>query len=118
MQAQDNRGVDFSPAQTFRIVLQGGSDLGIVLYNGRDLHNTCGLVNYVVVVRNAGPIAITGARVQTQLASVISPAGWTCTAIGGARCAASGSGSIDQPVNLPVEGIVRFDLSSTLALIP
>jgi len=123
VQAQDNGGtanggVDLSAAQTFRIVLQGGSDLGIVLYNGRDLHNGGGLVNYVVVVRNAGPIAINGARVQTQLASVISPAGWTCTPSGGATCTTSGTGSIDQLVNLPVEGVVRFDLTSTLALTP
>jgi uncharacterized delta-60 repeat protein/uncharacterized repeat protein (TIGR01451 family) len=115
----DNGGVNLSPPRTFRIVLQAGSDLGLVIDNGADLHNGGSIVDYTIAVANAGPLPVSGARVQTLLASQLTPLNWTCTASGGATCAqASGSGTLDALVDLPVNATARFDLAAQLAAQP
>ena len=68
---------------------------------------------YTMVVRNDGPSAVTGATVVDTLPSQLTAATWSCVAAGGGTCgAASGSGSINTTVNLPVNATATFTLNA------
>lgn len=66
-------------------------------------------VGYTLVASNAGPTAVSGARVLDSFpASLVAPA-WTCTPGAGSSCGApAGNGNIDLLVNLPVGGSVTL----------
>src|SRR5262249_6389360 len=59
-------------------------------------------LTYTLVVSNAGPSTVTGARVQDALLAPLAGFSWTCTPSGaGASCGtASGTGNIDALVTL------------------
>lgn len=114
-----NGGVDLSPPRTFQIVLQAGTDLGLIIYNGRELHPGGGVLTYTIAVVNAGPLPVRAARVQSRLASQLTPLGWICTASDDPTCGqTTGSGALDALVDLPVNGMARFELSALLAAQP
>jgi uncharacterized repeat protein (TIGR01451 family) len=70
---------------------------------------------YTVTVTNAGPSAVTGARLLDNTPAPLTGASWTCTASGGAQCsAASGSGFIDTLVDLPPGSQVQLLLDTTV----
>lgn len=73
-------------------------------------------VTYTIVASNAGPDPVTGAPVTDTLPAAITGATWTCTAAGGATCAASGTGNLNTAVNLPMGGSATFTVSGTVAL--
>ena len=79
-----------------------------------DEYGAGGVVTYTLVVRNAGPNAVTGARVFDPVPGILHGVTWTCTASLGSRCPASGIGAIDVLVDLPVGGTVTFTLSATV----
>ena len=58
------------------------------------------------------------ARVQDTLDPEFSAVSWTCVGQGGARCAASGNGNLDQNVLLPMGSSVQFLLTATVAALP
>ena len=74
------------------------------------------VVTYTLVARNAGPNAVTGARVFDSAPGILQGVTWTCTASQGSRCPdpASGTGAIDVPVNLLVGGTATFTLIATV----
>src|SRR5439155_713307 len=70
---------------------------------------------YRLVVSNAGPSSVTGARVTDNLPGGISSATWTAAAFGGASAArASGTGSVNTTVNLPPGAFVAFTIIATV----
>ena len=88
---------------------QPTSNLAITKSGSADIEFNHYLI-YTITVRNLGPDAATGARVLDLLPATIGAANWVCVATGGATCAASGAGSIDTLVDLPVNGIATFTL--------
>jgi uncharacterized repeat protein (TIGR01451 family) len=74
------------------------------------------LLTYTVVVTNAGPSNVSGARVQDALPPALAGFAWTCTPSGaGASCATpAGSGNIDALVTLPVGTSATFAVSGTV----
>jgi hypothetical protein len=72
-----------------------------------------GLIQYTLVVTNAGPSAVTGATVTDTFDTGFSGIGWTCVGINGGGCAGAGSGNISQAVNLPVGGAVIYSITAT-----
>lgn len=86
-----------------------GTDLEISMSNGRTYLPPDSLVEYEIFVANAGPLAVQGARVRDPVPPGLADALWTCTPVQGASCpAAAGAGSIDQQVDLPVDGVLRY----------
>lgn len=73
-----------------------------------------GLIQYTLVVGNAGPSAVTGATVTDVLPAALQGVVWTCTGINGGGCAGAGSGNISQSVNLPVGAAVVYSISGTV----
>jgi uncharacterized repeat protein (TIGR01451 family) len=71
-------------------------------------------VTYTIVAANAGPDAVTGAKVTTTLpATLVSPT-WTCAASAGSSCAASGTGSINDTAGLLASGTLTYTLTATI----
>lgn len=94
------------------------SDLSISLSNQTSYVSGGAAVNYRIVVSNPGPAGVAGARVQDTLDADFSGATWTCQPSPGAACMASGSGNLDQRVDLPIGGSVEFLLTATVAALP
>jgi len=87
-----------------------GADLAISKDDGADAVVDGQRVVYTIVVSNPGDIDATGVRVQdTAAAELVNPS-WSCTAQTGGTCPnpASGTGNLDQLVDLLADGQVTF----------
>ena len=69
---------------------------------------------YTVVVTNPGPSDLTGVRVVDTLPVVLTGATWTCAATAGSSCAAGGSGSIDELIDLLAGATATFTVDATV----
>jgi Tol biopolymer transport system component len=87
------------------------ADLAISKSNHSDYVNDAEPVRYLITVRNEGPGAVVGARVEDALAPDFAAAQWQCEADATAWCPPSGSGALDIRVDLPAQtGMrIRFD---------
>lgn len=72
-------------------------------------------LTYTITLTNSGPDAAASTSVTDAFPAAFTNASWTCAASGGASCTASGSGSIDQLVNLPVGGEIVYTVTGTVA---
>lgn len=92
-----------------------GADLAITKTDGVTSAPAGGTVTYSITASNAGPNAVSGAKVTDTFPASLTCT-WTCTGTGGGTCAASGSGSInDSTVNLPVSASVTYTAACTIA---
>jgi uncharacterized repeat protein (TIGR01451 family) len=71
-------------------------------------------IAYTIVARNAGPTAVTGARVADTFPASLAGVTWTCVASAGSSCTASGSGNVDQMVSLIVAGTATYTVHATV----
>lgn len=72
-------------------------------------------VTYTISASNAGPVEATGATVTNTLPAALTDATWTCVGAGGGTCTASGSGNINDTVNLPVGASVTYTVTAKVA---
>jgi uncharacterized repeat protein (TIGR01451 family) len=91
------------------------ADLSITKTDGQTAAVTGTPITYTIVASNAGPSNVFGATVADTLPATITGATWTCVGDGGAFCAANGSGSINDTVDLPVGGTVTYTLTGTIS---
>lgn len=91
------------------------ADVAVGLAAQPTAYTAGGPLAYTLVVSNAGPAAAPGTTVVDLFPAAFTGASWTCTATGGAGCAAAGSGNITQLVNLPPGGQVVFNATGTVA---
>ncbi|MCC6504808.1 MAG: fibronectin type III domain-containing protein, partial [Aquimonas sp.] len=114
-----NATYDAADEVSRRFAVQPGADLQISKSNGVEGLSPQAPVVYSIEVGNAGPSAVVGAALVDTLPAELIDAQWVCTSIQNATCpVASGSGSINVLVDLPVNGILRFDLSAELSAAP
>jgi uncharacterized repeat protein (TIGR01451 family) len=72
-------------------------------------------LTYTIVVSNAGPGDAQGVRVTDDFPAALTGVSWTCSEGGGGTCGtASGSGDIDETVDLPVGTHVTFTAIATV----
>ncbi|WP_257385976.1 beta strand repeat-containing protein [Tahibacter caeni] len=90
------------------------ADLSITKTDGVASVTAGGSVTYTITASNAGPSAATGATVADTFPAV-ETCTWTCVGAGGGSCAASGSGNIADPVNLPAGGSVTYTASCAVS---
>lgn len=95
-----------------------GADLSIIKRNGLRLLPAGQPSTYVLLVNNAGPQDVVGARVTDLLPPQLSNGSWTCSSTGGATCPASGVGTVDALVNMPSGSSVTFLLTVTVQASP
>ncbi|MBK9924254.1 MAG: DUF11 domain-containing protein [Anaerolineales bacterium] len=89
-------------------------DLQITKDDGVTTYIPGSSVTYTIIVSNAGPANVTGATVADTFSSSIT-ATWTCLASTGASCTASGSGSINDIVDIPVSGSLTYTVNASIA---
>jgi hypothetical protein len=114
----DNGGNDTSSEQTFTVTVGAGADLSIAIYDGTDFVEGGGAVVYEITVRNLGPDGSTGARALIVPSPNLVDVSWTCTAFDGGTCSASGSGQIQDFVDLPAGARVVYELTATVQADP
>jgi uncharacterized repeat protein (TIGR01451 family) len=90
------------------------ADLAITKTNGTATSTPGGSTTYTIVASNAGPDPVTGATVADTFPASLSCT-WTCVGAGGGTCAASGSGNINQSVNLPAGGSATFTATCAIS---
>ena len=71
------------------------------------------LVTYDIVVSNPGPSTVPAAVVTDLFPAELTGVWWTCLGSDGGSCNTSGSGDIDETVDLPVGGSVTFVANGT-----
>lgn len=105
-------GADISVAQTNTPAL-GASDLPDDVYQPGELRT------YTIVVSNAGPFGVQGARVLNQVPEGIASGTvtWTCgnEQNGGVCSEGSGAGGIDSAIDLPAGATLTFSLTLMVA---
>lgn len=94
--------------------VQINADLSITKTDGATTEIPGTSVTYTIVASNAGPNPDPAAIVADTFPATITGVTWTCVGAGGATCTASGSGNINQTVNLPVGGSVTFTAIGTI----
>ena len=73
-------------------------------------------IAYTITATNFGPSAVTGATVSDVMPSQLADVTWTCSASAGASCGGvSGSGSINDLVNLAVGASVSYTVNATVS---
>ncbi len=90
------------------------ADLAITKTDGVTTATAGGGVTYTIVASNAGPSAAVGATVADTFPASLTGT-WTCVGAGGGTCTASGSGNINDTVNLPVGGSVTYTVSAMVS---
>ena len=88
------------------------ADLQITKTDGSPTYTPGSPVVYTIVVTNAGPSAVTGAAVTDNFPAEITGASWTCATTGGATCTASGTGDINDTVDLPVGATATYTVTA------
>lgn len=91
------------------------ADLSIVKTSAVNLIGL-GLIQYNLVVANAGPNAVTGAVVADTFPAGLTNILWSCVGVGGGACAANGTGNINQLVDLPNGATVVFSITANVPL--
>ncbi len=94
--------------------LGASADLSITKTDGVTTATPGGSVTYTVTASNAGPSDAAGATVVDSFPAVLTCT-WTCVGAGGGTCTASGSGNINDTVNLPSGGSVTYTASCTIS---
>jgi uncharacterized repeat protein (TIGR01451 family) len=94
------------------------ADLAITVTDNQTLVNRGTQIRYAIVVSNVGTTAVNGATVADNfpgaLQGLSGTVNWTCATTGGATCGgnATGSGSINRTVNMPVGSTITFTTTS------
>lgn len=91
------------------------ADLSIVKTSAVNLISL-GLIQYNLVVANAGPNAVTGAIVADTFPAGLTNILWSCVGVGGGTCVANGTGNINQLVDLPNGATVVFSITANVPL--
>jgi trimeric autotransporter adhesin len=94
------------------------ADLAVTVTNNSSYVTGGATTTYLIRVSNPGPAGVANARVDDALGTEFSGASWTCSGQNGGQCDPSGSGDIDQRVDLPVGSTVTFALTALVAATP
>ncbi len=108
---------NYNPATSqVQIQVLVATDLRVSKDDGRSNAIPGSTVVYDIRVGNAGPLAVQGVRLRDLLPAGLTDALWSCTPLQVATCPqTTGTGDIDQIVDLPVSGILRYELSARVS---
>lgn len=90
------------------------ADLAITKTDGVTSVTPGGSVTYTITASNAGPSNANAALVDDILPPGLTCT-WTCVGAGGGTCTASGSGNINDTVNLPAGGSTTYTATCAIA---
>ncbi|HEX8265600.1 MAG TPA: Ig-like domain repeat protein, partial [Pyrinomonadaceae bacterium] len=107
-----NGGTGNNATDTLNVL---SADLSITKTDGATTAVPGASVTYTITARNNGPSSTTGVTVADTFPAALSGVSWTCIGAGGATCSASGSGNINDTVNLPANGSVTYTATATVS---
>ncbi len=90
------------------------ADAAITKTDGVTTATPGGSVTYTIIASNAGPSNSPGSTVADTFPASLTCT-WTCVGAGGGTCTASGSGNLNDTVNLPAGGSVSYTASCTIS---
>jgi uncharacterized repeat protein (TIGR01451 family) len=91
------------------------ADLSVTKTDGVTTYSAGGTVTYTIVVSNAGPNTVLGASVSDPVPAGVTTT-WTAVATGGAMgFSSSGSGAINDSVNMPSGSTITYTVIATIA---
>lgn len=96
------------------------ADLKITKTDNSTDYASGGTKTYYVVVSNDGPSSVSGASVTDIFStnSNIVSANWTCSGTNGGTCTPSGSGDINDTINLPAGASVTYVVTAAISSSP
>ena len=106
-----------SAGRSYVVFGRAAIDLAISKRNGSGFVSANQPTTYFIDVANLGAVAVSGASLTDTLPATLDAgtASWTCSSSGGAVCAnASGSGNINETIDLPVGGMLSYELTATV----
>ena len=109
LQAQQGNGMKVKPEGAAAI-----ADLSITKTDSANAATPGGSVTYTITASNAGPSNAPGSTVTDTLPASLTCT-WTCAGSAGGTCTASGSGNINDTVNLPAGGSVIYTVMCTIS---
>jgi len=99
----------------FSITINAPSaDLAITVTDGAPTATPGTSATYTITVSNAGPQAVTGATLSDTFPAALTGVTWTATFNGGASGTASGSGTINESINLTVGGSASYTVTGSI----
>jgi uncharacterized repeat protein (TIGR01451 family) len=104
-------GSDAGSAHVFR---RQNADLSATKSDGQATAVPGLPITYTITISNAGPTAVAAATVTDALPAALQGAVWSCAASPGSACGTSGSGSIDDGVDLLLGGSAVYTLTATV----
>ncbi|MBB5206851.1 Calx-beta domain-containing protein [Chiayiivirga flava] len=107
--------VTLVPMSVAGVIVDDDLDVGVALSNGVERVQPGQDLTYVLAVTNHSP-TLAAAPVQVTFATtpVLDDVRWTCTAFGGASCAAGASGGVDETVALVPGSSVVFAIAGSV----
>ena len=106
-------GSDSGAAEVFRDS-SPYADLAVAKTDGQSTAVPGEPLVYTVAVSNGGPEMVAAATVTDVLPPALLGPTWTCAPSPGSSCTASGSGSINDTVDLPVGGTVTYTVTGVV----
>ena len=96
------------------------ADLQVAKGDGATHYIGDAVKTYTIVVTNAGPSDVTGATVVDTFSTNpnIASANWTCFPSGSSTCTPSGTGDINDTVNIPASGSITYLVTVQVVPIP
>lgn len=90
------------------------ADVAITKSDGRAAVGWGTSTQYTVRVSNAGPAAAGSVTVADTMPAQLTGVTWSCAGTGGATCTASGSGNINDVINVPVNGVATYTINANI----
>ena len=92
----------------------GSADVSASISTMPDLYIAGDPISHTITISNSGPSnAPSVVVVDAFPAAYLNPT-WSCTASGGATCTSGGSGTITQPVSLPIGSHLTYTVNATV----
>jgi len=108
---------DAGDVQSMLVTVTGGAgtvDVGVSLDDGVVQTFPDDTLSYKLVVTNHGAEAVAGEHVTTALSTQLTAVSWICEPATGATCTASGSGNIDDTIDVPPGESVTYTIQATV----
>lgn len=86
------------------------ADLGIAKTDFSSVATPGTSVTYTITVTNSGPSHVVGAQVLDSFPPELQAVSWTCSATPGSSCGSSGTGDINEVVNIRKGGALTYSI--------
>ena len=110
-----NPQVTANPAQADGVIVDDDFDVGVTLDDGVNAVLPAQPLTYQLVVSNHSPTLDAGlVHVVFGTNPLLENVAWTCVPFAGAGCAPSGSGTLDESMQMPPGAVATYSITATV----